>query len=139
MLLMLADLLTAQVQQQVQLPTTALQSIVVRPVVLLTREHLEIMPQALLATLPTTTSVTVTLTKPQYSAATPAPLVGLLAANFSIENTATNANVPVLTCTESSDGVYVLTYAAVTGTSTFEVTTTVTGYAVPVVSYVDPS
>jgi hypothetical protein len=98
-----------------------------------------LVPIGITATLPTTTSVTVTLTKPQYSAATSAPLVGLLAANFSIENTATNANVPVLTCTESSDGVYVLTYAAVTGTSTFEVTTTVTGYAVPVVSYIDPS
>ena len=90
------------------------------------------------ATTPTTTSVTLTVKKPAGSALTPSYLVGLLAANFAVYNVTDSAAVPVLTCTETSDGVYVVTYAAVVGAKTFSSTITASGYDIPVITYADP-
>jgi len=91
------------------------------------------------ATTPTTTSVTLTVTKPAGSALTPSYVVGLVSANFALYDVTGSAAVPVLTCTESSDGVYVLTYAAVTGANTFRSTVTANGYDIPVITYADPA
>ena len=46
-----------------------------------------------------------------------APIVGLVAANWSLTRTDTNANVPLTSVTETTDGVYTLVYTAITGST----------------------
>ena len=87
----------------------------------------------------TTTSVTLTVTKPSGSALVKSYIVSLVSANFAIYNVTGAAAVPVLTVTETSDGVYVVTYAAVAGANDFTATITATGYDIPVVEYADPA
>lgn len=91
------------------------------------------------ASTPTTTSVVLTVTKPSGSALTPSPIVGLTDTNFAIYDVTGAANVPVLTATETADGVYTITYAAVTGENKFRATVTATGYDIPVTTYADPA
>lgn len=45
------------------------------------------------------------------------PIVGLVSADFKLTRTDTNADVPVVTATETADGVYTLTYTAITGST----------------------
>ncbi len=87
----------------------------------------------------TTTGVTVAVNRPTQSAVTNKPLVGLVAGDFTITDQTNVANVPVLSCTETSDGVYDLTYAAVSGAATFEVAAVKAGFDILSDTYADPS
>lgn len=87
----------------------------------------------------TTTGVTVEVLRPSQSAVSTKPLVGLVAGDFTVTNETDSTNVPVLTATETSDGVYALTYAAVAGAKDFSVTAEKAGFAIDTDTYADPS
>ena len=89
----------------------------------------------------TTTGVTIALFKPAYSAVygTASPLGGLTLANFALYNFTGSSPVAITGLTEQPDGTYNLSYAAVAGGNAFELTVTANGYAIPVISYVDPA
>jgi hypothetical protein len=87
----------------------------------------------------TTTGVTVEVNRPTQSAVTNKPLVGLVAGDFTVTNQGDGSNVPVLTCTETADGVYDITYAAVVGTSTFEISAVKAGFDILADTYTDPA
>jgi hypothetical protein len=88
----------------------------------------------------TTTGVTVTVKKANSIAVgTGSPIVGLLLANFTLVNQTTGLPVTITAVNETANGVYALTYAAVTGTHTFKLSATAIGYDIPTVSYVDPA
>lgn len=89
----------------------------------------------------TTTGVEVALSKPAYSAifANATPLTGLLLAQFSLYDVTGGAPVAITGVTEGPDGTYTLTYSAVAGQNDFELTIAANGYAIPVISYVDPA
>lgn len=46
-----------------------------------------------------------------------APIVGLVSADWTLTRTDTNASVPITTVVEGNDGVYVITYTAITGST----------------------
>jgi hypothetical protein len=88
----------------------------------------------------TTTSVTATITKANTNAVgTGTPIVGLVQADFTLTNTATNTPLTISAVNEASPGVYTVTYLAVTGTSTFKLEAVAVGYEIESVTYVDPA
>lgn len=96
-------------------------------------------PATMVASLPTTTGVTITVTENSNSALGGVPIVGLGLANFEVINNTDNTTVGITGVSEISDGVYTLTYTDVTGTNTFSANIVGTGYDAPAVEYTDPT
>jgi hypothetical protein len=88
---------------------------------------------------PTTTSVTVRLVKPTGKAIETNGLVGLLSANFAIDDDGTPVTITAVTESTTVSGQYVIGYSAVTGTQPFILTATVAGYAINTLTYTDPA
>lgn len=63
----------------------------------------------------TSTQVVTKLTLDYGTAVNPILVKGLLAVNFTLFDVTANASVTILTATETPDGVYTITYAAITG------------------------
>jgi len=87
----------------------------------------------------TTTSATFTITRPGGSALETTFLKQLLVGNFSIIDLSTGVAIPggITGFSETSQGVYVLSYTAIVGTPILRMVTTATGYDVPSVEYLD--
>ena len=98
-----------------------------------------LIPVTVTASSITSTGVTLTVLRPTQSAVATRPLVGLVAGDFSVYDVTGAAAVTVLTATETSDGVYALTYADTAGVNEFTATATKTGFAIDTVTYEDPA
>lgn len=102
-------------------------------------ELVGLIPATIVASSPTTTSVTVVVTESSNSALGGSPITGLGSANFTITNLDDDSNVVITGTTEGAEGTYVLTYSAVTGTHPFSVSMAGAGYEAPAVQYTDPT
>ena len=87
----------------------------------------------------TTTGVTATVSKNGMSALTKKPLTGLILADFTLFDNTGAAAVTITGVTEGADGVYAITYAAVTGANEFTLSASATGYDIADVDYSDPA
>jgi hypothetical protein len=89
----------------------------------------------------TTTGVTAKVLKRNGSALTERPITGLLLADFDLYDLTGEASVTITGVTESTEfpGTYVITYSAVTGANSFELSATVEGFDIESEVYADPA
>lgn len=98
-----------------------------------------LIPAVAVASSPSTTGVTVTVTESTNNAIGQKFIEGLLSGAFIVYNVTGAVAVPVTSVTEASPGVYTLAYTAVTGVNAFRLTLTVPGYEIPSSEYQDPA
>lgn len=87
----------------------------------------------------TTTGITVDVLRPTQSALTKKPFVGLVLADFDLQDLTTPGTVTITGVTEIADGRYELTYSAVAGENEFELSISKSNFYFEPLAFTDPS